>query len=100
MGTDTANDWRKMIEDSSEKNRMLLAATLNTGFESAGVENNAANRKYFAELTKELETAPIGVMVSPINEWPDEKYDELITNTYKAWGAPRTLEQMKDDENK
>jgi hypothetical protein len=87
-----------MIEDSSEKNRMLLAATLNTGFESAGVENNAENRRYFAELIDELDAAPEGVMLSPVNEWPDDKYDELSANTWKAWGAPRTLQQMKDDE--
>ncbi len=86
MGTDTGNDWRKMIEDSSEKNRMLLAAPLNTGFESAGVENNAANRKYFAELIEELEAAPIGVMVSPINEWPDDKYDDLMARSVKKMG--------------
>ena len=77
---------------------MLLAATLNTGFESAGVEDNAKNRKYFAELVQELDAAPIGVMVSPVNEWPDDKYDELSAASRKKWGGPRTLEEMKDDE--
>ena len=84
-----------MIEDSSEKNRMLIAATLNTGLDSAGVKNNAENRKYFAELIEELDASPIGVMVSPVNEWPDDKYEELSANTERAHGPYRTLEQMK-----
>jgi len=84
-----------MIEDSSEKNRMLMAATLNTGLEGSGVENTAKNRKFFAGLIEELDASPIGVMVSPVFEWPDDTYDELSANTERAHGPYRTLEQMK-----
>jgi hypothetical protein len=84
-----------MIEDSNDKNKMMLAATLNTGLDGSGVENTAKNRKFFATLIEELDASPIGVMVSPVFEWPDDTYDELSANSDKAWGAPRTLEQMR-----
>jgi hypothetical protein len=84
-----------MIEDSNDKNKMMLAATLNTGLKGSGVENTASNRKFFAGLIEELEASPIGVMVAPVFEWPDDTYDELSANSDKAWGAPRTLEQMR-----
>jgi len=87
-----------MIEDSNDKNKMMLAATLNTGLKGSGVANTAKNRKFFADLVEELDASPIGVMVYPVFEWPDDTYDELSANSDKAWGAPRTLEQMKNGE--
>ena len=86
------------MRDSNEINRMMMAAARGLSLEEAGVENTPSNREYYAKLIEELNAAPKGVMLSPLNEWPDDTYDELSAASQKRWGGPRTLQQMKDDE--
>ena len=37
-------------------------------------------------------------MIEPVFDWPDDTYDELIANTYAAWGAPKTLAEMDSED--
>jgi len=57
-------------------NKLFMIATKGEPFESANVDEEF--RADFDEIVKELSEAPQGVMVSPINEWVGDEYDDVI----------------------
>lgn len=83
-----------MALHAHDRQKVLVAATLRTGIPSTGLNENMEAVKFYNEVVAELEDAPEGVMVQPVFDVPDEKYDELIENSDKRFPKP-TLEERK-----
>lgn len=83
-----------MALNAHDRQKVLVAATLRTGIPSTGLNDNMEAVKFYNEVVAELENAPDGVMVEPVFDMPDEKYDKLIEASDKRFPKP-TLEERK-----
>lgn len=84
-----------MALSSDQLLRVQQAATIGGDIEGFDDEEMAA----YEEIIGELDAFDGKTMVEPVFEWPDDRYDDLIEATESAWGAPRTLAQMKKSQN-
>ena len=57
-------------------NKLFITASKNLPFESARVDSKY--KKDFDAMVEELKSAPPTVMMSPINEWVGNEYDDII----------------------
>ena len=62
--------------DSEIRNRLLIIAARGQSFEEANLDEK--HRTEFDKILKEIKNAPEGVMLSPLNEWAGDEYDEII----------------------
>lgn len=57
-------------------NKLFMVASKGNTFEDANVDEKF--RPEFNRIVEELDEAPEGVMISPVNEWVGDEYDEMI----------------------
>lgn len=69
-----------------DREKLMLAATLNTTIESTGLQDNKEAQELYNKVVQELNEAPAGTMVEPVFDLPDDKYDKLIEASEKAHG--------------
>ena len=62
--------------DSEIRNKLLIIASRGQSFEEADVDESY--REEFDKILNEIKNAPGGVMISPLNEWVGDEYDEII----------------------
>lgn len=62
--------------DSELMNKLMSVASRGEPFEAAKVEEKY--RTDFEKILEEIKSAPKGVMISPVSDWPGDEYDEII----------------------
>lgn len=83
-----------MALNGDELTRLMLAVSLNMPIEQIGLPQTDEVADLYFKLLEEIDEAPEGTYISPPFEWDDGRYNSIIDATYKAWGEPRTLEEM------
>ena len=62
--------------DSEIRNKLFIIASRGQSFEEADVD--VSDREEFDKILNEIKNAPGGGMISPLNEWVGDEYDEII----------------------
>lgn len=57
-------------------NKMFMLVTSGKSFEDSGL--SAEHKKHYNDMIEEVKSAPVGTMMSPINEWVGDEYDDLL----------------------
>ena len=85
-----------MALNSEQLNKIFLIASTGGDIEKSGLELTDEVRQTFEEVWAEIyDNAPEETMSYPIFDWTGDQYDDLLESSYKAWGRPKTLEEMQ-----
>lgn len=57
-------------------NKMFMVALTGKSFEDSGFPNE--NKDDYEKIVEEIKNAPAGTMMSPVNEWVGDEYDDIL----------------------
>jgi hypothetical protein len=87
-----------MALSSDDLVRIQQAAALGTDPNLLNMEITPEVQATYDAILGEINAVEERTMISPLGEWPDDTYDELLENTYAAHGRPKTLAEMRGEE--
>jgi hypothetical protein len=71
--------------------KMMMVAASGKTFEESGFPSE--NKEDYDKIVEELKQAPAGAMLSPVNEWAGDEYDDLVAQILSGVDE---LEKSKD----
>lgn len=77
-------------------NKIFMLICQGKTFEQSGLEESA--RELFDKITEEVKAAPKGAMMSPVNDWVGDEYDDIIEAFERVDRRMMAEKQLKESE--